>query len=267
MGYSSHAVRSGSPASCYNHVCRPSTGCPGWRPPPCTVLRFDHEASPFTILCSITAAYPDLQRFRLLIINSARGLSTQQLLWHPWNPSYILLGENSLQRFGLRPHGIVEVLAGEVLCGTCLTLSRDAVILCCHRKVHVSAARKLQRTFADLPTLRFHVTYVYPTKEWIEPVMTPLMHYMIVVFDPPESAFTPVLVRIWMPPLIQVGAVHCHRFIHKIALWQQFRLLRLADMLVIGAPATSTPSPFKRRYVGKAKKETALPAGSSQMTT
>ena len=49
--------------------------------------------------------------FRLHGINSARELSTQQSLWHP---SYMVLEENSLQRFELRPHGIWEVLAGDV---------------------------------------------------------------------------------------------------------------------------------------------------------
>ena len=111
--------------------------------------------------------------------------------------------------------------------GTSLTLSRDAVILCRHRQVHECAARKLKRMFADLSTLRFHVTSVHPTMEWIEPVMTPFMHYMIVGFDPPGSAFTSALVRIWMPPLVQVGAVHCHRSIDKITLLRQLRLLRL----------------------------------------
>ena len=81
---------------------------------------------------------PWSSEFWLLIIKSARGLSIQQLLWHP---SYVLLGVNSLQRFGLRPHEIVEVLAGEVPCGTSLTMSRAAVTLCCHRNVHVCAVR------------------------------------------------------------------------------------------------------------------------------
>ena len=83
----------------------------GWRLPPRIEFRFDQEVSPLTILRGITAAYPDLQNFRLLGIDSARGLSTQQSLWHP---SYMVLGENSLQRFELRPHGILEVLAGGV---------------------------------------------------------------------------------------------------------------------------------------------------------
>ena len=111
--------------------------------------------------------------------------------------------------------------------GTSVTLSRDVVILCRTRNVHESPAQKLRRTFADLSTLPFHVTAVHPAMGWIEPVMTPLTHYMVVVFDPPESAFTSVLVRIWMPPLVQVGAVFCHRFIDKIALLQQLRLLWL----------------------------------------
>ena len=59
---------------------------------------------------------------------------------------------------------------------------------------------------------------------WLEPVMTPLTHYMVVAFEPPESAFTSVLVRIWMPPLVQVGAV---RYIDKIALLQQLLLFWL----------------------------------------
>ena len=84
---------------------------------------------------------PWSSEFWLLIIKSARGLSIQQLLWHP---SYVLLGVNSLQRFGLRPHEIVEVLAGEVPCGTSLTMSRAAVTLCCHRNVHVCAVRNFQ---------------------------------------------------------------------------------------------------------------------------
>ena len=71
-------------------------------------------------------------------------------------------------------------------------------------------------TFADLPTLRFNVTPLHPTMEWIEPVMTSPMHYMMLVFDPPESAFTPVLVRVWMLPLIQVGAVYSHQLIHNL---------------------------------------------------
>ena len=111
--------------------------------------------------------------------------------------------------------------------GTSVTLSRDAVILCRTRNVHESTAQKLRRTFADLSTLRFHVTSVHPAMGWIEPVMTPLTHYLVVVFEPPESDFTSVLVRIWMPPVVQVGAVFCPRFIDKIALLQQLRLLWL----------------------------------------
>ena len=40
-------------------------------------------------------SYPDLQRFRLLGIHSARGLSTQQVLWHP---SYMFLGGRTLYK-------------------------------------------------------------------------------------------------------------------------------------------------------------------------
>lgn len=79
----------------------------GWRYPP----RID--VSPFAIIRGITTTYPDLQGFRLLGINSARGLSTQRSLWHP---SYMVLGESSLQRFELRPHGIVEVQVGGTFC-------------------------------------------------------------------------------------------------------------------------------------------------------
>ena len=83
----------------------------GWRYPPRIELRFEHDVSPFAIIRGITTTYPDLQGFRLLGINSARGLSTQRSLWHP---SYMVLGESSLQRFELRPHGIVEVQVGGI---------------------------------------------------------------------------------------------------------------------------------------------------------
>lgn len=54
---------------------------------------------------------------------------------------------------------------------------------------------------------------------WTEPVFTPFTHFMVVVPGPPESDFTLVLVRIWMLPLVQFGAVFCPL--------QQLRLLRL----------------------------------------
>ena len=111
--------------------------------------------------------------------------------------------------------------------GSTVTRSRDAVILCRTRNVHESAAQKLRQTFTDLSTLLFHVASVHPAMSWIEPVFTPLTHYMVVVFGPPESDLTSVLVRIWMPPLIQVGAVFCPRSIDKITLLQQLRLLWL----------------------------------------
>lgn len=62
---------------------------------------------------------------------------------------------------------------------------------------------------------------------WTEPVFTPFTHFMVVVPGPPESDFTLVLVRIWMLPLVQFGAVFCLQSIDKITLLQQLRLLRL----------------------------------------
>lgn len=82
----------------------------GWRYPPRIELRFEHDVPPIAIIRRIANTFPDLQGFRLLGVNSARGLSAQQSLWHP---SYMVLGENSMQRFELRPHGILEVTIGD----------------------------------------------------------------------------------------------------------------------------------------------------------
>ena len=101
------------------------------------------------------------------------------------------------------------------------------MILCRARDLHGSAAQQLRRTFADLSTLQFHVSSVHPAMSWTEPFFTPFTHFMVVVPGPPESDFTLVLVRIWMLPLVQFGAVFCPQSIDKITLLQQLRLLRL----------------------------------------
>lgn len=134
--------------------------------------------------------------------------------------------------------------------GTSVTLSRDVVILCRTRNVHESAAQKLKRTFADLSTLPFHVTAVHPAMGWIEPVMTPLTHYMVVVFDPPESAFKSYL-EFGCRPSYKLEQFSAIDLLIKSHSCNSSDSSGYVDTKATGAPATSTLGLFMHSPVEK----------------
>ena len=79
-------------------------------------IRATTHSSPETILSAIASRFEDLadpvqvEPWRLIPIDTSRGMSRNRELHHP---CYMLVGFRAFRSFGLRPHGVMEVVLGQ----------------------------------------------------------------------------------------------------------------------------------------------------------
>ena len=79
-------------------------------------IRATTHSSPEPILSAIATCFEDLgdpmqvEPWRLIPIDTSRGMSRNRELHHPW---YMLVDFRAFRSFGLRPHGVMEVVLGQ----------------------------------------------------------------------------------------------------------------------------------------------------------